>query len=85
MHYPLCADSSSPAMDSRNSGRIPIIELPKVLAYLFEHPLILLKRRKYSARTALVRVFSLNLVCRHQIKFDRAFFVLLSSHPMKRR
>jgi hypothetical protein len=35
-------------MESRNSGCIPISELPKARAYLFEHPLILLKRRKYS-------------------------------------
>jgi len=35
------------AMVSRNSGCIPISELPKTPAYLFEHPLILLKRPKY--------------------------------------
>ncbi|MGX7001897.1 hypothetical protein [Caballeronia sp. KNU42] len=66
---------------ARRSRGIPIIELREARAYLFDHPLILLKRRK----TASVRVFSLKSVCCHQIKFDRAFFVLLSSHPMKRR
>jgi len=35
-------------MESRNSSRIPIVGLPKARAYPFEHPLILLKRRKYS-------------------------------------
>jgi len=32
----------------RSNRRIPIIELQEARAYLFEHPLILLKRRKNS-------------------------------------